>query len=114
MYIGINSNIAPFRHSHYPVELDVDLEGTQKQEHTESDLDVLVVPMSTRAPATHTNTGCRREDGDELGTGVRDHDDVVSANNSVIQSVLKTLLSLDVLSVKTEVPCQLGIDLILY
>lgn len=64
------------------------------QEHIDSeDTYVLAVPAVTLAPDIHTNTGCRSEDGDELDTGVRDHDNEMSADDSIGQSVIESVNS---------------------
>lgn len=64
------------------------------QAHTDSeDPNLVAVPVVTLAPATLTGTGDRREDEGELDTDIRDQEEVMSADDSVDQSVLESVNS---------------------
>lgn len=64
------------------------------QAHTDSeDPNLIAVSVVTVAPATLTDTGGRREDEGELDMDIREYDEVMSADDSVGQSIRESVNS---------------------
>lgn len=94
MYTEINLGIALFSHPYHLAHLDMNLEHTQVRHTLIQEVDqILAVPVVTSAPATPTDTQGRREGGDESDAGIRDHDNEMSADDSVDQSVSESVNS---------------------